>query len=493
MSKVSLDDLQRHLWKAADILRGSLDASEFRQPIMTILFLKRLNDQFEENIDLLIAKGKSKKDAMKHFNHKFFVPSSARWETLASATSNIGAVINKACKDIESKNSNLKGVLSNIDYADHRKYSNTNLAHLISHFNEPRLRNADLEKEDIFGDAYEYLLEQFADATKKRGGEFFTPREVVKLLVNLVDPKERMRICDPTCGSGGMLILSRRYVEKHGGNPRNITLHGQESNHSNLSMCKMNMVLHGIADFRIEHGDVLTDPQLLKHNKLDTYHKVLANFPFSMDWPHTMPDPYGRFKYGRPPAKNKADFAFIQHMLSQLRSDGQAAIICSQGVLFRSGVEKQIRSGMINDDIIEGVIALPEKLFFGTGIPACVLLLNKAKPKRHKHTVIFISATDDRLEESTRNKLRPQDIIKIVNAYNNYIDIDRYCHIADLAEIQDNDYNLNVPRYVDTTPPETPVDIQTVINKLHQLKHQRAKLESKTIDDLRMLKFKISK
>ncbi|MEX2060226.1 MAG: type I restriction-modification system subunit M [Nitrosopumilaceae archaeon] len=492
-TKVTLEFLKQHLWKAADILRGSLDASEYRQPVMTILFLKRLNDRFEENVESLVKKGKSEKEANQEFRHDFYIPAEARWEKLSSVRSKVGEKIDHLCKLIEEVNPKLSGVLTNTKYSDPRKYPDDRLANLISHFNSPRLRNSDLEKEDIFGDAYEYLLEQFADATKKKGGEFFTPREVVKLLVNIVDPKEGMRICDPTCGSGGMLIVSRRYVEKHGGNPQNLVLDGQESNYGNLAMCKMNMVLHGITDFTIEYGDTLSDPKLVDGGKLKTYDRVLANFPFSMDWDNkgAEKDPYNRFRFGVPPAQDKADFAFIQHMFSQLNQKGQAAIICSQGVLFRRNEEVKIREGMIKEDVIEGIVALPEKLFFGTGIPACVLILNKNKPEKRKNKIIFIYAAKNYLEGKNRNKLRDQDIEKIVKAFKEYKDIDRYCHVANLEELQENEFNLNVPRYVDISEPEEEIDIQATINELKKLEKQRVEIEAKVTSDLKELGFKV--
>ena len=491
--KVTLEFLKSHLWKASDILRGSLDASEYRQPVMTLLFLKRLNDRFEENIEELINKGKSKKEAEKEFHHDFYVPDDARWEKLSGIRSKVGEAIDKICKLIEEKNPKLEGVLTNTKYSDPRKYPDNELAELISHFNSPRLRNSDLEKEDIFGDAYEYLLEKFADATKKKGGEFFTPREVVKLLVNITHPKEGMKICDPTCGSGGMLIVSRRYVEKHKGNPRDLVLDGQESNYGNLAMCKMNMVLHGILDFNIAYGDTLANPQLVKGGKLKTYDRVLANFPFSMDWDNkgAEKDPYNRFRFGVPPAKDKADFAYIQHMYSQLNDKGQAAIICSQGVLFRGSVEQKIREGLIAEDAIEAIIAIPEKLFFGTGIPACVLVLNKNKPKARKNKIIFIHGAKDYKEGKNRNTLRDEDITKIVKAFENYKDIDRYCHIADLEELKENEFNLNVPRYVDISEPEEEIDIQTTIDKLKKLDKSRDELELKVKQDLKELGFKV--
>lgn len=490
--KVTLEFLKAHLWKAADILRGSLDASEYRQPVMTLLFLKRLNDRFEENVEKLIKQGKSEKEANQDFRHDFFIPPEARWEKLSKIRSKVGEKIDDVCIKIERANSKLEGVLTNTKYADPRKYPDDNLANLVSHFNEPRLRNSDLEKEDIFGDAYEYLLEQFADATKKKGGEFFTPREVVKLLVNLVEPKEGMKICDPTCGSGGMLIISRRHVEKNKGNPRDLILDGQESNYGNLAMCKMNMVLHDITDFNIEYGDVLSNPKLVDGGKLKTYDRVLANFPFSMDWDNkgAEKDSYNRFRFGVPPAKDKADFAFIQHMFSQLNDKGQAAIICSQGVLFRGGEEVKIREGMINEDVIEGIIALPPKLFFGTGIPGCVLLLNKKKPEKRKNKIIFIYAAKEFLEDK-RNRLRDEDINKIVKHFKDFKDDERYCHIADFDELKENEFNLNVPRYVDISEPEEEIDIQETIDELKKLEKEREKIEVKVTTDLKELGFKI--
>jgi len=308
----------------------------------------------------------------------------------------------------------------------------------------------------------------------------------------LVEPKEGMKICDPTCGSGGMLIISRRYVEKNKGNPRDLILDGQESNYGNLAMCKMNMVLHGISDFNIEYGDVLSNPKLVEGGKLKTYDRVIANFPFSMDWDNkgAEKDSYNRFRFGVPPAKDKADFAFIQHMFSHLNDKGQAAIICSQGVLFRGGEEAKIREGMINEDIIEGIIALPVKLFFGTGIPGCVLILNKKKLEKRKNKIIFIYAAKDYLENQ-RNKLREEDINKIVKHFKDFKDDERYCHIADFDELKENEFNLNVPRYVDISEPEEEIDIQETIDELKTLDKERQKIEVKVTADLKELGFKI--
>ena len=500
--KITLEALKAHLWKASDILRGSLDAQEYRQPVMTILFLKRLNDTFEENVEKKIKEEKlTQKKAEQAFRHGFYVPESARWNKLTDSSSNLGSIIDTVCREIETAVPKLEGVLTTTKYNDKKKYPDNKLRELISHFNELSLKNKNLEKEDIFGDAYEYLLETFADETKKKGGEFFTPREIVKLLVNITKPEEGMKISDPTCGSGGMLVVSRRYVQKHGGNVENLVLQGQESNYGNLAMCKMNLVLHGMENFTIEYGDTLSDPKLVESGGLKKYDKVLANFPFSMDWDNSnaSKDPYNRFAYGVAPAKDKADYAFILHMLASLNETGQAAIVCSQGVLFRGGEEGKIRKNMIvgdtklnlPGDVIEAVIALPPKLFWGTGIPACILVLNKKKPAKRKDKILFVYAAKDFEDGKNRAKLRDDDIKKIVSAFEKYEDVEKYCHVADLSELEENEFNLNVPRYVDISEPEEPIDIQEAYDELSGLESEQKALEKKVKDDLKELGIKL--
>ena len=499
--KITLEELKSHLWNAADILRGSLDAQEYRQPVMTILFLKRLNDTFEENVEKLIKEGNSQKKAEQKFRHKFFVPETARWNVLSDASSNLGEIIDNVCRELEKEVPKLEGVLTNTKYNDKRKYPDDKLRKLIAHFNELSLKNQNLEKEDIFGDAYEYLLETFADETKKKGGEFFTPREIVQLLVHIAKPKEGMKISDPTCGSGGMLIVSRKYVKDHGGDINNLVLEGQESNYGNLGMCKMNMVLHGEENFTIEFGDTLSNPKLVESGALKKYDRVLANFPFSMDWDNSTAskDPYNRFAYGIAPAKDKADYAFILHMLSSLNEKGQACIICSQGILFRGGEEGKIRKNMIagstennlQGDVIEGIIALPQKMFWGTSIPACILVLNKNKPAKRKNKIMFIYGAKDFEEGKNRNKLREEDIKKIVSAFDNFEDVDKYCHIADREELEENEFNLNVPRYIDISEPEEQIDIQKAYNDLKETYSEQDKLKKLVEADLKELNIKL--
>lgn len=253
------------------------------------------------------------------------------------------------------------------------------------------------------------------------------------------------------------------------------------------------MVLHGTVDFKIEYGDTLNNPKLVEGGKLKTYDRVLANFPFSMDWDNKIAakDPYNRFKFGIPPGQDKADFAFIQHMFSSLNQNGQAAIICSQGILFRGNEEEKIRENMIKEDVIEGIVALPPKLFYGTGIPGCVLILNRNKLQNRKNKIIFVYATKDYEEGKVRNKLRVSDIQKIISAFKDYKDVDRYCHIAEFEELKENEFNLNVPRYVDISEPAEEVDIQTTIDELKKLEKERKELESQVYVNLKELGFRI--
>ena len=499
--KLDFDKLKSILDQAADVLRKSLNAPENYKIVLCLLFLKRLNDNFiTEAENLMKTKKLSKEEAYENRKrHTFFVPKDGMFSILVKSSEDVGADIIKVCNAIERKNNKIEGVLVNAEFNNKKKYSDDSLRKLVKiysqhDFSDKKLANED---EDVFGDAYEYLLEEYAGETKKKGGQFFTPRQVIRTMTKIVKPKEGMRICDPTCGSGGMLIQSRKYIQEN--NPKadlsNLTLEGQDSNPDTVNLCKMNLVVHGITEFRIEDGDTLKDPKLVKGGKLETYDKVLANFPFSENWDsnNAAKDPYKRFRFGIPPEKDKADFAFIQHMYAALDDKGQAAIVASQGVLFRGHEEQKIRKSLIAEDGIEAVIALPEKIFYGTPIPGCILILNKNKSKEKKNKILFIYAADEKNYEKKpkRNLLRNKDVKKIVDAFCKYKDEDRYCHVADLKEIKENEYNLNVPRYVDISEPEEEVDIQKTLDDLSKFKKEREKIESRITPDLKELGFKV--
>ncbi|CAJ36311.1 type I restriction-modification system subunit M [Methanocella arvoryzae] len=484
--KLTFETMKAKVWEAADILRGSIDSADYKNYIFGMLFLKRLSDVFEEEAEK-IEKETGDKDAAWNDpdEHQFFVPEKARWSELKKSSSNIGDKLNKACEAIEDKNNVLEGLLASIDFNTDKlgepKQRDATLSQLIQHFSKIPMRNSDFAEPDMLGRVYEYLIEKFADDAGKKGGEFYTPRMVVKLIVELLEPKEGMRICDPTCGSGGMLIESAHYVEQHGGNSKNLSLFGQEKNIGTWGICKMNMVLHGYVDVNIEKGDTIRDPKHVKDGQLMLFDRVIANPPFSLDkWgrEEAEKDGFGRFSYGIPP-KTKGDFAFVEHMIATLNSKGKLGVVVPHGVLFRGAAEGKIREGIIKDDLIEAIIGLPTNLFYGTGIPAAILIMNRDKPAERKGKIIIVNAVDEYQEGKNQNYLRDQDIEKIVRAVREYIDIDKYSRIVSLDEIKENDYNLNISRYVDTTMEEPPIDIKAVLKELKEIEVRRAEIGKK--------------
>ncbi len=489
------EEINGTLWRACDTFRGKIDSAIYKDYILVMLFIKYVSDIYKERRQEMMEKYNNDVEMVERQMRyeRFVLNERSTFDYIYDKRNqpNIGEIINIALEQVEEENkTKLRGVFKNIDFNSEAvlgstKERNTMLKNLLEDFKDLDLRPSRLKGDDVIGNAYEYLIGNFASDAGKKGGEFFTPAEVSELLARLVKPQENDRIYDPTCGSGSLLIKAFNKVPNG-----KAQIYGQERNGQTHSLCRMNMFLHNIDDAKIEWGDTLANPKHLENDKLMKFQVVVANPPFSLDkWASGFAgegndknfnmeaslDPYNRFSWGVPP-KSKGDYAFVLHMLHSLAEGGRMGVVLPHGVLFRGASEGKIRKKIIDMNLLDAVIGLPANLFYGTGIPACILVF---KQNRDRKDILFIDASGDEYYEKgkNQNKLREEDIQRIVVAYEKYETIDKFAYVASIDEIKDNDYNLNIPRYVDTFEEEELVDMEEVAKNIASIKEELEQVE----------------
>lgn len=444
--------LASHLWQAANILRGSpVDRADWKSYILPLLFFKRICDVWDEEYDEMVAiYGDDFAD-----EHRFQVPDGCHWRDVRRTPANVGTALNNALRGIEAANQeHLYGVFGDAQWTNKERLPDPLLKDLIEHFSALRLGNTNVTS-DVIGDAYEYLIKQFADATNKKAGEFYTPRSVVRLMVELLDPQEGETVYDPACGTGGMLLGAVSHVRQAGGDPRTFfgRLYGQEKNLTTASVARMNLLLHGIEDFAIERGDTLRAPVFTDPSTggLATFDCVIANPPFSLEqWGREVweSDPWGRAFAGLP-GDSSGDFAWVQHMVASMaRPDGRMAVVLPQGALFRGGVEGQIRRKLLEMDLVEAVIGLAPNLFYGTGLAACIVVLRRRKAPARAGRVLIVDASSLFRKGRAQNFLEPDHAAAILGWYAGFTDIADRARVVTVEQIAAEEWTLNISRYV---------------------------------------------
>ena len=473
MSSLTLSQLESHLWEAANILRGPVDAADFKTYVFPLLFFKRISDVHDEEHQAALEEfGGDEEAALFPENYGFQVPDGCHWQDVRKVAKNVGQALQTALRGIEQANPHtLYGIFGDAQWTNKDRLSDALLRDLIEHFSRISLGNAHA-KVDILGQSYEYLIKKFADVTNKKAGEFYTPRSVVRLMVNILDPREGESIYDPTCGTGGMLLEAIHHVQETRGDVRTLwgKLYGQEKNLTTSAIARMNLFLHGAADFQIVRGDTLRNPAFFSGDNLATFDCVIANPPFSLEkWGDEVwsSDPYGRNFAGMPPAKS-GDFAWVQHMIKSMApKTGRMAVVLPHGALFRMGKEGEIRNKLLGMDLLEAVIGLGPNLFYGTGLAACILVFRQKKKKDWKNKVLIVDASKEFKTGRAQNELLPEHVERIHGWVRDYADVEGVARLVTLDEIAANDHNLNIPRYVE---PKVTSEVLTVEEALKRLR-----------------------
>ncbi|NQW46724.1 MAG: SAM-dependent DNA methyltransferase [Planctomycetes bacterium] len=471
--QITLNQLESHLWEAANILRGPVDAADFKTYVFPLLFFKRISDVHDEErrVALKVYEG-DEESAQFPENYRFQVPEGCHWRDVREVATNVGQALYTALRGIEQANpQTLYGIFGDAQWTNKERLSDALLRDLMEHFSRLPLGNSATEA-DILGQAYEYLIKKFADATNKKAGEFYTPRSVVRLMVNILDPREGESIYDPACGTGGMLMEAIHHVRETRGDVRSLwgKLFGQEKNLTTAAIARMNLFLHGAADFQIIRGDTLRNPAFFLGDNLATFDCVIANPPFSLEkWGDDVwaSDPYGRNFAGMPPAKS-GDYAFVQHMIKSMApKTGRMAVVLPHGALFRMGKEGEIRQKLLAMDLLEAVIGLGPTLFYGTGLAACILIFRQTKTKERKNKVLIVDASKEFKTGRAQNELLPEHVERIHGWVRDYTDVEGIARLVTLEEISANDHNLNIPRYVE---PKVTTEVLTVEEAMQRLR-----------------------
>ncbi|EOS8314923.1 N-6 DNA methylase [Vibrio parahaemolyticus] len=476
MTLINLKDLEAHLWHAAHIITGPIDASDYKTYIFPILFFKRICDVYDEEFEEAMEQVGDEELAKGDMFHRIQIPANCHWKDVFAETKDIGQALKDSFRGIELENPQLHGIFGDASWTNKERLSDELLSTLLNHFNKVNLGVSSVRNDDM-GRAYEYLIKRFADKANKKAGEFYTPRTIVRLMVNILDPQANESVYDPACGTGGMLLETIHHVKESGGDPRLLKIKGQEKNLTTEAIARMNLFLHGQEDFEIVRGDTLRDPKFLKNDQLETFDCVIANPPFSLkEWGHDYwtSDPYGRASFGLAP-KTNGDFAWVQHMFASLNDKGRMAVVLPHGVLFRGGAEGKIRTKLLKENRIVAVIGVASNLFYGTGIPACILVLRKARPEEHKDHVLIVNAEEIFTKGRAQNTLSEPQADEIYDIYLKMRtkgpkadDIEGVARWVPHSEIEENDFNLNIARYVQKPLEEETITVEEALKDFQQ-------------------------